>query len=362
MVYFVFDLDSTLADISPIYFYLELLVRLSSVSVHMARTAYKHFLQEILEREANPRNPLYILRPRILDKFIDIKGLIQMKRCEGVAIYSNNGYLPCLEFVRDLIHEFLETNDIICTCIYLRDRDRRDGSKKTWRDLKDILVDRCGADPSLGPESVVFFDDLPDHDLRKQLPPENYIHVEAYNYTRTDESLVYIKSAFIEAIQACGIIDQPVLYSNYVKMIRSLYKISGNTNNKSNTMQTVLGIIDADARKTPERTGKPVLDDANIMEVINRYYNDYVVPPLTPLLHPLVNPNLVELNGSPKSPVSPGFFIANTSAGLNNSTPLANPFQTSHLGGKRIYRKKRNTKTLRKGKYKQKTRTYTRRV
>jgi len=347
MVYFVFDLDSTLADIAPVYFYLELLKRLESTSYNMGIIAYKHFVDVILERETNLRNPLYILRPRILDIFTDIYGLKQMRRCEGVVIYSNNGYLPCLEFVRDLIEQFLGVKKLICTCVYLRDKDRKDGSKKTWRDLKRILVDRCDANPSLGPESVVFFDDLPDHVLRNQLPPENYIHVEAYNYTRTDESLAYIKAAFIAAIQACGIIDQPVLFSNYTKSIHSLYKLSGNTsNNKLNTFKTVFTIIDADTKRIPERVGKPELNDGVILDVMNRYYNGPVAP---------------FVNSLPIQQTTTGALEATNSIGINNSeinTSLVNPFQSNHLGGG----KKKQHKTLRKRRYKQKTRTYSRRV
>jgi hypothetical protein len=353
MVYFVFDLDSTLADIAPVYFYIELLVRLESISQTMGRAAYKHFLDVILERESSLRNPLYILRPRILGIFTEIYGLKQMRRCEGVVIYSNNGYLPCLEFIRDLIEQFIGARGLICSCVYLRDRSRKDTPRKTWRDLKDILVDRCGADPSIDPESVVFFDDLPDHDLRNQLPPENYIHVEAYNYRRTDESLSYIKAAFVEAIQACGIIDQPVLFSNYTKSIRSLYKISGNTsNNKTNTFKTVFSMIDDDAKRIPERLEKPALNDAILMDVMNRYYNGPMAPTITV-------PGIQAENAvSPGSPVSPG--LSGVMNNLDTDSPLANPFQTGHLGGSRTNRKRRN-KTLRKRRYSQKNRTYNRR-
>jgi len=347
MVYFVFDLDSTLADISPVYFYLELLAQLEKISHHMGMIAYKHFLASILEREANLRNPLYILRPRILDIFIDIKGLIQTKRCEGVIIYSNNGYLPCLEFIRDLIHGFLETDNIICTSVFLKDKDRKDTPEKTWRDLKGILVDRCGADPSLDPESVVFFDDLPDHKLRNQLPPQNYILVEAYNYTRTDESIAYIKQAFLSALEASGIMNQPTIYSNYRQSVRSLFKIT-NMNSKNNILTKVLAFIDADSKKIPERTEKPVLEDGNIMDVINRYYNQY-------------NQYNQYINQTP-SHLLPPQGISNTILG---QTQTGN----DKFGGYRYsngtihqYTKHKRNKTVRKIRYKHKSKTYSRRV
>jgi len=124
-------------------------------------------------------------------------------------------------------------------------------------------------------------------------------------------------------------------------------------------------MIDDDVKKIPERLEKPVLNDGILMDVMNRYYNGPIAPTI-PFVQPFTVPTVYQTNTN--SPVSPGSFLANPSAEFNNSesnTSLANPFQTTHLGGSKTnttYRKKRNNQTRRKRRYKLKNRTYSRRV
>jgi hypothetical protein len=120
---------------------------------------------------------LGILRPGILDVMMELHMLQREGVIKHVIIYSNNSHLQSLEFIRDLIHEYVGSNHLIMDCIHWNHPMRREEkmihlnfSNKTWSVLKRIMVTgNCRALPSLQPNQVHFFDDLEHPDLKREL-------------------------------------------------------------------------------------------------------------------------------------------------------------------------------------------------
>jgi hypothetical protein len=150
--------------------------------------AYNKFVESILVQEISDR-PLGILRPGVLDVMKRLYDLQKRGLVKHVLIYSNNGHLQSLEFIRDLIHKHLGTNNLIRECIHwnhhMRDEERliRPGAaNKTWNVIKNIMVNGlCNAPRDLGPNNVYFFDDLDHKDLQNALG-DNYYKVPAYDF------------------------------------------------------------------------------------------------------------------------------------------------------------------------------------
>lgn len=163
-MYFVFDLDGTLVNLhSEFHFVLSL-----QKSVNYAK-----FVKKIAEIEASS-NPLGILRPGILDVMEKLH-----KHKSNVMIYSNNGNIESLEFVKDVIHAHLK-GDLIKKCIHLDHSLRSIVTKKnvydkTWEELKYIIET---FNTKVEPNEVYFFDDL-EH---KNLFNVNYVLVPEYKF------------------------------------------------------------------------------------------------------------------------------------------------------------------------------------
>jgi FMN phosphatase YigB (HAD superfamily) len=198
MPYLVFDLDETLAELySTFYFLISLTpeppeTRTPSDVEFKSKldVAYKLFVKKVLSAEtSHTEPPLGVLRPGILQVFEKIQQLKNKGHVKGVMIYSNNGHLESLEFIRDLIHEHLGTNDLILECIHrehhMRNEERAgsDGyPNKTWNVLSTILKNPPVEAPAdLSPEAVYFFDDQLHTDLKMHLK-KNYIRVPPYTF------------------------------------------------------------------------------------------------------------------------------------------------------------------------------------
>jgi len=204
MSYFVFDLDETLAEMYSVYYFIASLKLRETVATARPQRraiapvprwlqtelnrAYECFVERVLEEETSAK-PLGILRPGILDIMTDIHVL----PCEGaikdVVIYSNNGHLESLHFIRDLIHRHLGRTDLIKDCIHwhhpMRDEERiliAGFPNKTWNVLRRIMTSApCHAPSSLRPQDVHFFDDLEHSDLKRTLQG-NYHQVPPYEF------------------------------------------------------------------------------------------------------------------------------------------------------------------------------------
>jgi len=217
MSYIVFDLDETLAELYPTFYFVaslrpELPYTLPDDFKAQLAEAYKLFTKKILAQESTQSTQpalLGVLRPGILGVFEMIQRLKSSGQVKGVVIYSNNGHLESLEFIRDLIHQHLGTTDLILECIHwghhLRGKERgyKQGSAyKTWKVLSTILKGPIvGAPEELQTNGVYFFDDMNHLDLKMHLK-SHYIQVPSYRFKASVDTLSRI---FTEAIDEAGV-------------------------------------------------------------------------------------------------------------------------------------------------------------
>ena len=195
MSYFVFDMDETLAELYSVYYFIASLNLkdtmeqddkisadlLPSSLVNSLTIAYKCFVQKVLKEELSAR-PLGVLRPGILGIMKKLARLQRNGAIAHVIIYSNNGHLQSLEFIRDVIHEFVGTPDLIKDCIHWNhpmraaERSSQQGAaNKTWPVLKNIMINGdCNAPHDLEPADVYFFDDLDHKNLQSALITHYY--------------------------------------------------------------------------------------------------------------------------------------------------------------------------------------------
>jgi len=201
MAYVVFDLDETLAHLHSMYYFIASLNMKDDIIENRSymlsflpedlfdsqKKAYKLFVKCVLEAETSDR-PLGILRPGVLEVMMALRILQQKGKVAHVVLYSNNRHLPCLKFVRDLIHLHVGSTFLIGECIHwdhvMRHEDKMHPAfTKSWSVLRGILMEgRCKAPDSLSAKQVYFFDDLDHIDLQRALK-EQYYKVPAYSYT-----------------------------------------------------------------------------------------------------------------------------------------------------------------------------------
>ena len=208
--YFIFDMDETLAELYPIYYFIaslrlkelvdedNIIEQFPKSLVNTLNNAYDTFIVNILKEEQSSK-PLGILRPGVLNVMEKLYELQKAGKIKYVIIYSNNGHLQSLEFIRDLIHEHLGTINLIKECIHwnhsMRDEERfmRPGAaNKTWKVLKNIMVEgNCKAPLQVQPGDVYFFDDLDHKDLQENLAG-NYYKVPGYDFKASFDRIANI--------------------------------------------------------------------------------------------------------------------------------------------------------------------------
>jgi len=225
MVYFVFDLDSTLADVSAVYNCVAGLKIKAMLNGLMAAifpekldkqldNAYQLFVKAILKEEESSR-PLGILRPGILPIMKKLAALKRKGRLTSVIIYSNNRHLESLEFIRDLIHEHVGSRRLISDCIHW-DHPLRNEEKwlypqmypKTWRTLTSIITNSASSHSNnsirIMAKDVFFFDDQ-DHIDLQQVLQRNYYKVPAYNFHATSEKIHHIYELYMIALDSSNV-------------------------------------------------------------------------------------------------------------------------------------------------------------
>jgi hypothetical protein len=210
MSYFIFDMDETLAELYSVYYFIASLRLnetykednkydvLSDTLLKKLNNAYDIFVDDVFQQEISS-NPLGILRPGILKIMEKLRELQINGRIKNVIIYSNNGHLESLEFIRDLIHKYVKSNELIKECIHWNHHMRKEErtikpgmANKTWNVLKNIMVKgNCKASPNIEPKDVYFFDDLDHHDLQRNLGG-NYYKVPGYNFKASFDRLAVI--------------------------------------------------------------------------------------------------------------------------------------------------------------------------
>jgi len=200
MVYLVFDLDGTLGDVISLYkimcylrqdsFFTRFPGRAAPVSVDLSwqlSIAYGAFVKRLAAAESS-QDAVGIFRPGIFEVLKEIVKMKKNGKCNGAIIYTNNGSLPLVECVRDVIHLALNYpvfNDIFYYYHPLRlRRNPIPQPGKTWSEMKMLLTDGSLRAPnSIGGEDVLFFDDQNHPSLMTPLPTgigSGYIKVQEY--------------------------------------------------------------------------------------------------------------------------------------------------------------------------------------
>jgi hypothetical protein len=198
MSYVVFDLDETLVNIYSIYYFIASLKLKDHIKEHRSylsiffpdelfdehESAYQRFVKYVLKEEISDK-PIGVLRPGILEVMTKLNRLKRKGKVAHVIIYSNNGCLECLQFVRDLIHLHVGNPALITECIH-RSHHLRSFEEhtltKTWSVLRNILIHgACNAFQTISPKDVFFFDDLQHTDLQMNLA-EQYYCVPSYQF------------------------------------------------------------------------------------------------------------------------------------------------------------------------------------
>jgi hypothetical protein len=188
-MFLVFDLDQTLADLYSIYPFLvslqmnRLETNITSRLERELKEAYSLFVKMICEMECS--HSLGLLRPGILSIMKQCRTLQKQGKIHSIIIYSNNGYLPHLHLVRDIIHHHVGSNHLISDCIHLHHPTRNEEKKqylKTWNVLRALLPVR------VNPSQVYFFDDQSHPDLESVLR-HHYISVPPYSFRASFEKI-----------------------------------------------------------------------------------------------------------------------------------------------------------------------------
>jgi hypothetical protein len=283
MKYFVFDMDEAIAELySAFYFIMSLRLtdtmekqypgwfEKSDPIVKQVKTAYQHFVKLVLQEELSYR-PLGILRPGVLQVMKLLRQLQMDKKVAHVVIYSNNDSLECLEFIRDVIHEYLETKDLICECAHrshpLRDefsiKYRFRPIDKSWESLKRVLVEgKCKAPDTLSPEDVYFFDDLIHPDLQAALGKQ-YHRVPAYEFKASYHRLVDL---YIDSL-----IEGRVSMLKFAPMVAMAYGTSRMP--EITSLQHILSLFRASTVKTASIDDIPPLKDRGISIMKDTIYS-----------------------------------------------------------------------------------------
>jgi hypothetical protein len=194
MKYIVLDLDHTIADLHS---YLFPLIALQ-LSLPQIDRAYFAFVNHILRQERSPC-PIGLLRPGILTVMEQYSARVRNHEFHPLIIYSNNSYLPCLHFIRDIIHAHVGMRLIEQTIHWNHPiraiHDKRDPSfTKTWLTLRAVLGPIDATD-------VLLFDDQ-SHPHIEAVLGARYYHVAPYHFYSSFER---VQRAFLDALDEAAV-------------------------------------------------------------------------------------------------------------------------------------------------------------
>lgn len=227
--YYVFDLDETLAEVFPLFSWLDTFLpqpqpRASPQS--SSNVLWDAFVDELLLREQQRPQ---ILRPGILQVMEILAAKQRAGEIRGVVVYSNSTYLESLHLVCDLLHRHLASVEpvepitlpnlfskqqqppplrLVLDCVHWDHPHRRETKKnhtatsqKSWEELRNVMIHgRTGAPDTLQPSDVYFFDDRVHEALYAALPAGHYVQVPAYQECMPQEELAEVMRAALERV------------------------------------------------------------------------------------------------------------------------------------------------------------------
>jgi len=249
-MYFIFDMDETLAELYTMFYFIGSLRlkdtvlnenanananananEIPSTLTKSLNKAYKKFVAAILKEEVS--NPLGILRPGILK----VMSKLDKQKC---IIYSNSGHLQNLEFIRDLINLHVGSK-LIKQCIHYYHPVRvnhyygpvRVNGDKKWNEIKSIINKN-----DLNESDVYFFDDLVHKDLYENLT--HYYKVPAYNFKASFHRIADIYREAIKDVNSEMYLKYiPLLINRKPKSIENMIRIFKNKTNISDRSNKV---------------------------------------------------------------------------------------------------------------------------
>ena len=224
--------------------------------------AYRRFVKAVVQEETSYK-PLGIIRPGILHVMKMLYQLQKNKKVAHVVIYSNNKSLLCLEFIRDVIHEYLGTTDLISECAHRTHplRNERYAYDKTWSSLKRVLIEgNCKAPSTLEPKDVYFFDDLVHKDLEQALGKQ-YHQVPPYEFKASYERLADL---YGDALQYVSMLQ-------FAPLVAMVYGSSSNPITTS--LQYILTLFKASTVETSSKDDVPPLYDKGIIIMKRTIYS-----------------------------------------------------------------------------------------
>lgn len=306
MTYFIFDMDETLGELYSVYYFIsslrikDILMEYPEITrdwnfgnamtdrtTNALKRAYIYFIKGILEMELTD-TPLGVLRPGILYVMYQLNELKKVGKIKGVIIYSNNSHLQSLEFIRDIINEYLGTTNLIKDLIHwdhpLRQNETDptiSKNTKTWQVLKNILIyGETKAHVNIKPKSVYFFDDLIHPDLKSALDV-NYYKVPVYSYKAPFNA---IKDIYVKSINKSNI-D----ISEYYTYIKNVLRPSSNTytHSKKSELEKIIQIlkinasIDNDSENDNNSTESPTVDEGiyimlDVIRIVHKSGNSII--------------------------------------------------------------------------------------
>jgi len=226
MVYLAFDLDGTLGRFLPIS---NLLCPFNVVghfrkfpqkiqAIHTSMNdalrweldiAYSAFVKRVADLETSDK-PLGIFRPGIFKVFEMVSRLRKMGLVTGVIMYTNNSSSTMYNFANDVIKYvnkgpvFDDILDYVHPLRLISPGSSLPSPFKTWVELKELLIkSKTKAKPTIGPNEVLFFDDMPHPDMFAKLGA-NFIKLDEYSGRPTNERL---KAVFLAALNDSGLLS-----------------------------------------------------------------------------------------------------------------------------------------------------------
>jgi len=255
MSYFAFDMDEAIAELYSVFYCITSLrlgeslkaakidSTLSPALEKQLYKAYQLFVKKVLHEETSAK-PLGVIRPGVLQIMKSLHRLKISKKVAKVIIYSNNGNLQCLEFIRDIIHEYLGA-PLIAECVHrlhplreestIRYKPSPAGLEKTWNNLRHVLIEGKAKAPStLKASDVYFFDDLDHRDLHNGLG-DHYYQVPAYRF----------KASFsrIGEIYQSAIAEAKVSIAQFLSHITQLYGYNENINTQTWSIRPLIELF-----------------------------------------------------------------------------------------------------------------------
>lgn len=309
----MYDLDETLAEVYPIFYFLMSLkiknkvpkeeYEQNKVFFNKIDRVYYEFVKKVSEVERS-KAPLGILRPGIIGVMRELEELRNTGKLKKVIIYSNNGDLENLEFVKDVIVDAImpSNNEILAmtennlqksinsgvlikNLIHLGHPGRVDeiptyerngrliripsSAKKTWPVLEQIIKkDNTNAtDFVVG--NIFFFDDRNiKHDIEKVLK-DRYYKVPAYEFRASAERLGSIYEEVVLELER----DPQFNFDMFYKLIERYSLGPIPDNGRSTPLKRLVNYMKALTKGTSSVSTPPPPPDSGItmmMEAIGR--------------------------------------------------------------------------------------------